>query len=448
MIRIAASLLVLLWVCAAPVSAQTARLLVRVIDRPTGAPIPDVRVQIFREDPPPATRARIPIPTKTLIASAQTDALGTAVISVKASVYYYIRATHKQYLPTDDDFHRIRPSEGDVAVGLNLFPADFILPPADGQRLEIVQGRLVGRVSSPTGEGLSNIPVMAQQLENAGTSASTRTADDGSYSLALNPGTYTILAGGDLAPPISKWSSRDYTVYPRNDQTTARVVSGRRTRADIVLNPLRSFNVTVLVIDDLGQRVSNANVHALIERGYSTAMPERVTGEDGSAKIGPTTPGKVELLVHATKDERYLIGKGTIEIHDRPLTVTMSLVPSGIITGRVEFMGRLDPLHNPAGLRVTPIVSGRSNPTHVITVRPGAPGEVTASGEFKVVHLLGGHCLRLEGIPAGWRFVDVTYNGQDYTNRAFQLEAGQILDGVLIRVEPGPFQYSRPVCAQ
>ena len=445
MFRVPAIVLVLLCALSAPLSAQTTRLLVTVVDRTTGVSIPDVRVQIFREDPP--LDPRNPTPVKTLIASAQTDGLGTAAISISLDVYpqYYIRATHKQYFPTEPEFRPMRLSEGDVAVGIELFPRDFYIDFPVGKPTEIVHGRLVGQVSTPTGEGMPNMLILAQSQSTTGLNGSTHTGNDGSYSLDLWPGDYKISAAGDASASVAKPSSPDYSAYPVTEQTTARIVAGRRTRADMVLNPVRTVNLTVRVTDDLGESVSNADVFALSERGNSSAMVAGLTGEDGSAKIGRTSPGEVGLLIHATKDERYLIAKAKIEIQDRPLTVTMSLVPSGMITGRVEFVGRVDPLHSPGGLRVIQTVPGRSIPIHTIK---GTSGQVTASGEFKVTHLLGEQCLVLDGIPSGWRLVDVTHNGQDYTNRAFRLEAGQIIDGVVFHVEPGTSEYSRPVCAR
>jgi hypothetical protein len=438
MFRGPAIALVLLCTLASPLHAQTARLIVTVVD-PSDAPIPEARIQIFRENPPPLNR--------TLIASYQTDALGTVEISVDAFRHYAIRATHKQFLPPEFEFLTVWPFEGDVAIGVTLWPVDILLdhvvdqpPPLDGAK-----GRLTGQVFSSTGEALSNIPVIAQQSENSGRNANTRTEDDGSYSLALEPGTYTIYAGGELYAPISSWSSRDYTAYARSEQAKARVISGRRTRADIVLSPVRLVNVTVLVIDDLGQTVSDADVFAYGERGYTLVNASRRTGQDGSVKIGPTASGEVELLVHATKDGRHLIGKATIEIQERPLDVTMSLVASGIITGRVEFLGRLDPLHSPVGLQVIHTVPGKSMPTHAIK---GTSGQVSASGEFTVMHLLGEECLTLSGIPWGWRLREITYNGQDYIRRPFSLESSQIVSGVVIRVEPGASEYTPPTCSR
>ena len=380
-------------------------------------------------------RDGLPYPNPTLIASVQTDALGMAAISISLHEFnrYYVRATHKQYFPTEPEFLPMQLFEGDVAVGIELFPRDFYVDFPVGEPTEIVHGRLVGQVSTPTGEGMPNILILALSQSSTGNNGSTHTGNDGSYSLDLWPGEYRISAAGDASASVAKPSLPDYSAYPVTEQTTVRVVAGRRTRADMVLKPVRTVNLTVRVADDLGQSVSNADVFALSERGNSSTMVAGLTGEDGSVKIGPTSPGEVGLLIHATKDERYLIAKAKIEIQDRPLTVRMSLVPSGIITGRVEFVGRFEPLHSPGGLRVIQTVPGRSIPIHTIK---GTSGQVTASGEFKVTHLLGEQCLVLDGIPSGWRLVDVTLDGQDYTNRAFRLESGQIISGVVIRVEP------------
>jgi hypothetical protein len=45
--------------------------------------------------------------------------------------------------------------------------------------------------------------------------------------------------------------------------------------------------------------------------------------------------------------------------------------------------------------------------------------------------------LGLSGIPSGWRLLDITYNGEDYTSRPFSLATGDHLAGVTIRVEAG-----------
>jgi hypothetical protein len=439
MFRVPVTVVLLLVALAAPSSAQTARLLVTVIDD-SGAPIPEARIQLFHPNPPPFQR--------TLIASYATDSLGMVEIRADAFRAYEIRATHEQFTSSEEQPRLIWPFEGDVEIGFSLSArADALLallahvgdlsPPT-----RVTKGRLAGRVVSATGEAVANTLVNVQA---GGTGAHTRTAADGSYSLDLDPGTYRVSAGGELSAPISEWSSPTYIVYARNEQTLAAVSSGQRTRADIVLNPVRLFNVTVTVVDDLGQTVSGARVVAAVRRENHTSEIGRETGEDGSAKIGPQPPGPVELLVQATKDDRSLTGRATIEIRSSPLKVTMTLVASGVITGRVEFDGRVDPLHGSDGLRVIHTVVGKGVPSQS---HQDPSGRVSVTGDFMVMHLLGEECLRLSGIPSGWRLREITYNGQDFMHRPFSLESGQIISGVVIRVEPGASEYPPPACSR
>jgi hypothetical protein len=230
--------------------------------------------------------------------------------------------------------------------------------------------------------------------------------------------------------------------YERNTPLRAPVRAGHRTRVDIVLKPVRLFGITVTVIDDRGELVPNANVHVIAERQNWSLVSGLQTGTDGSLKIAPVLPGPVRLLVKAAKDDRYLGGSATIDVADAPIEVTIPLVESATITGRVEFVGRVDPLHGGDGLHVydrPPDVNlGRSN--------TDPSGIVRADGEF-MVWALGEQCLMLEGIPSGWRLLDIAYNGDDYTRRPFLLESAQHLSGVVIRVEPDDPAAERPTRA-
>ena len=62
---------------------------------------------------------------------------------------------------------------------------------------------------------------------------------------------------------------------------------------------------------------------------------------------------------------------------------------------------------------------------------------MSAGGEFVLPASTGERCLGLSGIPSGWRLLDITYNGEDYTSRPFSLAIGDHLAGVTIRVEAG-----------
>jgi hypothetical protein len=228
----------------------------------------------------------------------------------------------------------------------------------------------------------------------------------------------------------------------------AYVASRRQTRADLLLTSVRLFNVTVNVIDDLGWAVPDAEVFATASRLNYSKHTSRQTGQDGSVMIGPTLPGPVQIVIQATKDNRHLEASATIEVRDAPIDVTVPLVASATIIGRVEFIGRVAPLHNgdsANGLRVIHAPPGVGPPSETSRNKSGL---VSANGEFMLTHALGEQCLRLSGIPAGWRLRNITYNDRDYTYRPFSVESGDSLAGVVIRVEPGDMVSQPRVCSR
>jgi hypothetical protein len=76
-------------------------------------------------------------------------------------------------------------------------------------------------------------------------------------------------------------------------------------------------------------------------------------------------------------------------------------------------------------------------------------GLVSPDGDFTLANVIGESCLQVAGLPAGWRLLDVTYQGDDYTNRLFAFEQGGEVAGVLIRIERGePDSPSSPPCSR
>jgi hypothetical protein len=435
-----AILVLLLSLHAAAVSAQDARLMISVRDE-RDAPIAEARVEIWRTNPPPAL--------STLIASRSTDALGTVELTVEPFRGYLIRATHPDYvsfepmpfMPNDPTPRGIWPFAGDVAIPIKLssrtYPGAVGRPPSPPTSSK---GFLWGRVLSATGKPLADMRVSVESSTySIGGTAYTRTAKDGSYRLDLDEGIYKISAGGDVAVGAA-WASPVFTTYARHPEIRARVRNQRSTHVDLVLNPVRLFNVTVTVIDDQGLNLPAADVFAFADRrGWGASNSKRTTGQDGSTPLYPMLPGPVDIAVRGTKDGRSLVGHITVDIHDAPVEVTVQLVPSVTISGRVEFLGRVDPLHNREGLRVTHVTPG-APPRGELNTDPS--GRVDVNGEFVVLHAAGQQCLRLTGIPQGWRLRDITYNGEDYMERPFSLPSDESLSSVVIHVEPGPYDSS------
>ena len=70
-------------------------------------------------------------------------------------------------------------------------------------------------------------------------------------------------------------------------------------------------------------------------------------------------------------------------------------------------------------------------------------------GDFTLTNVIGERCLRVDGLPVGWRLMDITYEGENYTHRLFSFEQGREVSGVLIRIEPGKREsLSSPTCSR
>ena len=229
---------------------------------------------------------------------------------------------------------------------------------------------------------------------------------------------------------------------------TATVASRRQTRADLVMKPVLLFSVDVTVVNEIGQVVPDAEVSAIVRRqgtDVAGSTVSRRTGPDGSVQLGPLFPGSAEVVVRATSDNRVLSASASIQIGEAspPITIRVSL--SARATGYVEFVGRLEPLHGMhGGLRVVGVpIHG----PHLGIALNDPAGSVEPTGTFDVWNLSGEQCLSLSSIPWGWRLLDITYNGEDYTYRPFSFEPGTEISGVLIRVEPKTVDAGKPrVC--
>ena len=219
---------------------------------------------------------------------------------------------------------------------------------------------------------------------------------------------------------------------------TVTVVSGQETHAaDIVVKPVYLFNTTVIVTDDEGNALPNATVFFRSrrqERSYFNESGERRAKSDGSVKLGPMRPGTVHITAWGKKGRLKLAADASIDIVDAPQKLTLQLMPAARVTGRVEFMDQLTPLHGSGGLRVRYL--GLDRVQRVIH-SDDLDGLVSPDGDFTLPNVIGERCLYVDGLPAGWRLLDITYEGEDYTHRPFSFEEGREVPGVLIRIERG-----------
>ena len=442
--------LVTLLLLPAPGLAQEARLIVTVFSYnhedffPEQTRVPDAQIRVWD--------AR----TRTVVATGSTDNDGMVVLEVKPFEHYEIQATREGFISIEantgsggqgdclahrpDRCHLLRrslwPVAGDVSVQFRLMLRDIVLPPSSSDNGTTVpvppKGILTGRVTSTNGLPLRDVSIDPVGVE--GIHGNTRTNKDGWYRVSLFPGTYRVMAGSQLSAPLSMLSIPVFTGHEGNEGVMTTVTSRRETRVDIVLVPVSLFNVTVTVIDEIGDVVSGANVRFIGQRNNHFFDGQLPTEADGSVRLGPQVPGDVQLFVRAIKDGRYLSGSMPIRVQDAPVDVTVQLMVSAAISGWVQFIGRLSPLHSDGGLRVFDVAPG-SSPAGLSNL--DRSGVVSAGGEFVLPASTGERCLGLSGIPSGWRLLDITYNGEDYTSRPFSLATGDHLAGVTIRVEAG-----------
>jgi hypothetical protein len=455
--RVTVIVLFLLLVNGTWLSAQQSRLVVSVADQ-FGRPYPDVPIEVAEQIP--LRSARDELRTR-VVATAKTDALGIAVITVAPSQREYrVRLKHEAAgsepsspHPTMDGIGRwwdrpIRAVPGDVVVPFELRSDLDISPPVVGPSFSEApppRGVLSGRVVSTTGEAVGSVAV---DVRSSHEYPQVRTNADGSYRIAISPGRYTVNLSAAPLPPDAR-SRPAVAMYERaGEDIPVTVVSRYETHAaDIVVTPVYLFNTTVVVTDDLGNALPGATVFFRSRRqrsSYFNVSGESRVESDGSVKLGPMAPGTVHITAWGKKGPLQLAAEASIEIVDAPRELTMQLMPAARVTGRVEFVDRLAPLHGSSGLRVRFLGLDR--------VQRGirsddSDGLVSPDGDFSVMNVIGERCLYVDGLPIGWRLMDVTYERENYTKRLFSFEQGREVLGVLVRIEPGERESLSPACS-
>jgi hypothetical protein len=103
-----------------------------------------------------------------------------------------------------------------------------------------------------------------------------------------------------------------------------------------------------------------------------------------------------------------------------------------MLSGQVEFRNLSRPIQRARGLRVVP-----ATPGFAASYSSLDPGLMDPTGQFSLDGLIGERCLRVDGIPPGWRLREITHEGRDITNRILRFESGDAYTNVLIRILPG-----------
>jgi hypothetical protein len=151
---------------------------------------------------------------------------------------------------------------------------------------------------------------------------------------------------------------------------------------------------------------------------------------DGSFTFSPVTPGTYQIRGRAEAGGKTLFALHRIVVADHDVTVTLTLLPGAIVSGRVSADAvHIAPPATFAGLRIqAPFVDGSS-----FGDRPS--GDALADGSFSVQGVIpGSHVITVEGLPDPWVLKSVTYRGQDITDTGLEADSGQRLADLRVAI--------------
>jgi hypothetical protein len=416
-------------------------LLVTVIADGAG-PVQDAQVRIYQH--------RGPGFKETLVARAKTNESGRVTITLAPGKAYKVRISHLAFGgPHEVDVH---PPAGDIAVPVRLYGFGPALEPASAEIAKDVRGVLRGQVLSSSGEPLSGILVRAKATgPNMADEYHAVTREDGSYRLAVRPGRYSVEAGASQFPSPAVKTAPIVINYERTQSQVVPVQRGFATTVNLSLPPaFVMYNVTVSLIDASNQPVDNADLIVFGRREARSGLPQSsfmsvAHARDGKpAPIGPLLPGPVTIIARSIGGLDRLAGVLSINVEEWPQDVTLRLFPAARITGRVEFAGRDAPLHGTSGLRLRFEPVGWPGPGSYSTEDPS----IAPDGTFDLTGLAGEGCLRMRGLPLGWRVSGVSHQGSDVPTSSFMLEPGDHVSDVVIRVARGSEPRPAPECVR
>ncbi|HEY7187802.1 MAG TPA: carboxypeptidase-like regulatory domain-containing protein [Vicinamibacterales bacterium] len=309
-------------------------------------------------------------------------------------------------------------------------------------------GVLTGRVMSAAGTPLPRLSVEATSTTHPGTRFGATTGPDGHYRVEVRPGSYTVKSSeGVVAPPEFRNAS---TYELHGAAESAPVVVNARTQVEVDLwlpTTAILYNATITVLDDEGQPAKDAEVEFFWNRDPLTpngtgANSIGVFHTNGKPVVlGPTLPGLITVVARTLSGAVPLAGITQFDLQGASRKVRVLMRAAARVSGRVEFDGREIPVQGGNGTRIlfVPVGSMLHYSSETPTIEP--------DGAFTLNGLIGEGCLRVDGLPYGWRLKEISQNGEDLTNRLFTLEPGDVKSDVVIRVEVGdPPKWRIPPC--
>jgi len=191
------------------------------------------------------------------------------------------------------------------------------------------------------------------------------------------------------------------------------VVVNSRTQVEVdVWLPTTAilFNATITVLDDRGQPAKDAEVEVFWNRdpltsngtGANSLGLFHTKGEP--VVLGPTLPGSVTVVARSLSGAVPLAGITQFDLQGASRKVRVLMRTAARVSGRVEFDGREIPVQGGNGTRVLFVPTGST--VHYSNTTP----TIEADGTFTLNGLIGEGCLRVDGVPYGWRLKDISLN--------------------------------------
>ncbi len=335
-------------------------------------------------------------------------------------------------------FEAGRPIE--VADAEIMERVDFLLP-----RGSAINGRLLDEFGDPVAR--ARVQALRYQLAQ-GTrrltpiGQATQSDDRGVFRLyGLMPGEYYVSALLRAPRVDDPEDATNYapTYYPGTGSVTQAqpVILGVAAEADITfaLMPVRTARVSGRVLSSTGSPLSNGRVTLMA--ADSTGLPPAAFGaggrilSDGTFTLSNVAPGSYTLTAfsgaprNASPDSER--GSAPIAVAGEDLTGVMVITSRGAtLTGTVG--GRWGSATQPEvrGLQVTaqPVPFERGVRTR--------PARVDADGTFTLTSLFGPTLIRVNGLSREWMVEATIVAGSDVTDRPFDFQPNEVIEGAEI----------------
>jgi hypothetical protein len=439
----------------------TGRILGRVVNAETGAPLRRAQVRVTGPDIAPK--------------AAFTDAEGRFEFRELPAGRFNLNATKAGYVTVQ--YGQTRPHESGRPIELAdkqvVDKADIGMP-----RGGVISGRIVDEFGEPVAD--AQVSAMRQswmggrkRMVPAGRTASTN--DLGQYRMyGLPPGDYYISATvrnndvmmfdmfGASAGPQGSNPSSGYapTYFPGTnaaaDAQRLSLGAGQDVQnTDFALVAVRLAKITGIVITSDGKPLESAMVSTMpagrgadVGAGMMMMGGTGRTNNQGAFTINAVPPGEYNLNVRTvrtitTGDGGNMVFTSTIggpggagddaEFAVLPITVAgedlanVTIVTSKGVTARgtLSFDGGTKPA-NLTGIRLMASpADAESGP-----VMMGASSTVKPDGTFEIKGLSGARIIRPAGLPQGWMLKSVRLNATDITDTGTEFKAGAEVTGL------------------